>query len=122
MPSTVLKFNAPGKPDLLVERAQAMGARLQSQSKSFDVSCIFDALARIKILLNFNDADEMIPAACTLLFNSSARLFSGYGMRGGTGHHAGSHAAGRWWPARAAGRLKPLPFDVVFQLGDFQPQ
>jgi hypothetical protein len=69
-----LEVQCAGKTGLLVERAQAMGARLQT-NPSFDVSCIFEALARIKILLNFNDADEMFPAACTLLFNSSAPYF-----------------------------------------------
>jgi hypothetical protein len=59
---------------LLARRSAAYGAQLV-ENPAFDVSAVFTALPRIRTMLNFNERDEDLPAACTILFNGSTRLF-----------------------------------------------
>jgi hypothetical protein len=53
---------------------EAMGG-VEQQTESFDCSFLFKALPRVPVLLNFNDKDELFPAACTVLYRASAQQF-----------------------------------------------
>ncbi len=63
-----------GGADRLAERCKELGAQIEDNS-SYDISARFYALPRIPVLVNFNDADEMFPAACSILYQESAELF-----------------------------------------------
>lgn len=63
-----------GRPERLAQRCTGLGAAVET-SPSHDVSVRFQALPRIPVVLNFNDADEMFPAACSILYRKSAALF-----------------------------------------------
>ena len=45
------------------------------ESDVYDLSFRFYALPRIPVVLNFNDSDELFPAACSILYNSSAENY-----------------------------------------------
>ena len=53
---------------------RALGAQFEDND-SYDLSARFQALPRIPVVLNFNDADDMFPAACSILYQASAELF-----------------------------------------------
>lgn len=63
-----------GKLASLKERALELGAVFQ-QSESYDLSLRLHALPRIPVILNFNDSDDMFPAACSILYKLSAEQF-----------------------------------------------
>jgi hypothetical protein len=58
----------------LKTRALTLGAK-PLESPTYDVSFEFKAFPRIPVILNFNDQDDMFPAACSILYRSSAGLF-----------------------------------------------
>lgn len=58
----------------LRQRALAIGGELRS-SEVYDLSLEFHAFPRIPVYVNFNDRDETFPAACSILYRSSAALF-----------------------------------------------
>lgn len=58
----------------LRQRALAIGGKVVP-SKIFDLSLTLHAFPRIPVYLNFNDCDDIFPAACTILYHSSAALF-----------------------------------------------
>ena len=51
-----------------------LGARIE-HNDAYDLSARFQALPRIPVVLNFNDADDMFPAACSILYQASAEQF-----------------------------------------------
>ena len=59
---------------LLLERVKDLGGELV-ESPIFDISVKFSALPRIPLLLNYNGADDLFPASCSLLFRSTAENF-----------------------------------------------
>ena len=63
-----------GGADRLEERCKELGALIEDNS-SYDISARFYALPRIPVVLNFNDADDMFPAACSILYQESAEHF-----------------------------------------------
>lgn len=58
----------------LLEQAKKQGGEIV-ESPTFDLSVIFSALPRIPILLNFNGADDLFPASCSILFRSTTEVF-----------------------------------------------
>jgi hypothetical protein len=58
----------------LEQCCKMLGAQIE-ESESYDLSARFQALPRIPVVLNFNDADEMFPAACSILYQASAEVF-----------------------------------------------
>ncbi len=59
---------------LLLERVKGLGGELV-ESPIFDISIKFSALPRIPLLLNYNGADDLFPASCSLLFRSTTENF-----------------------------------------------
>ena len=69
-----IELHFAGRADRLKERSRELGARIEHNS-SYDISVWFYALPRIPVVLNFNDADDMFPAACSILYQESAEYF-----------------------------------------------
>jgi len=63
-----------GRLKLLEQRCAGLGA-VRDENPAYDVSARFLALPRIPVVLNFNDADEMFPAVCSILYQKSAQHF-----------------------------------------------
>ncbi len=63
-----------GRAERLKQRCTELGAVVE-KNPSYDFSVRFQALPRIPVVLNFNDADEMFPAACSILYRKSAEIF-----------------------------------------------
>ena len=60
-----------GRTSQLLQRCTEIGAVI-ADNPSYDFSARFQALPRIPVVLNFNDADELFPATCSILFRKSA--------------------------------------------------
>ncbi|NNF45334.1 MAG: DUF3786 domain-containing protein, partial [Desulfofustis sp.] len=58
----------------LEQYCRALGAQIEDND-SYDLSVRLQALPRIPVVLNFNDADDMFPAACSILYRASAEQF-----------------------------------------------
>ena len=58
----------------LERSCKELGARIEDND-AYDLSVRFQALPRIPVVLNYNDADEMFPAACSILYQASAEHF-----------------------------------------------
>jgi len=69
-----LESHFSGNLQGLQERGLSVGGKLL-ESSTYDISLEFKAFPRIPVVLNFNDADDMFPAACSILYRSSAALF-----------------------------------------------
>ena len=69
-----IELHFAGGADRLEKRCRELGARIENNS-SYDISARFYALPRIPVVLNFNDADDMFPAACSILYQASAEHF-----------------------------------------------
>ncbi len=69
-----IESNFSGKTGRLEQRCKELGAVLE-ENPSYDFSARFLALPRIPVVLNFNDADDMFPAACSILYQDSAQHF-----------------------------------------------
>ncbi len=63
-----------GAIDCLRKRGVALGGTCGEQAE-FDLTLHFLALPRIPVQLNFNDQDELFPAACSVLYRQSAASF-----------------------------------------------
>lgn len=63
-----------GKLQLLKDRCKEVGGVAQ-ETEVYDLSFLFYAFPRIPVIVNFNDSDELFPAACSILFNSSAEKY-----------------------------------------------
>ncbi|MFV0436817.1 MAG: DUF3786 domain-containing protein [Desulfopila sp.] len=63
-----------GKREELEKAALALGGFSQ-ENAGFDCSMLFQALPKIPVMLNFNDADEMFAASCSILYRRSAARF-----------------------------------------------
>lgn len=70
----ILETTFSNKLDLLRERSLRMGGTV-IDNEAYDFSVQFDALPRIPVFVNFNDRDEMFPAACSILYRASAEHF-----------------------------------------------
>jgi len=63
-----------GRIELLKERCSELGGRFEA-NESYDLSVTFFCLPRIPVMLNFNDADDMFPAGCSVLYRRSAQYY-----------------------------------------------
>lgn len=63
-----------GGVDRLRVRGLELGGK-EEANESYDLSLQFFALPRIPVLLNFNDRDDLFPAACSVLYRQSARHY-----------------------------------------------
>ena len=72
--SRLLETTFAGRLDELKCRCCEIGGVVQD-SDVYDLSCRFYALPRIPVILNYNDRDEMFPASCSILFQSSAARY-----------------------------------------------
>ena len=64
-----------GNKKALFDCCKAVGGFPYSGEWNYDVSFLFHALPHIPMLLLFNDADEMFPPTCTILFKDSIEYF-----------------------------------------------
>ncbi len=68
-----------GRPDVLANRAGDLGGIVHDQTHpdalGYDLSVVFPALPRIPVTLKFNDRDEIMPAAASLLYPDTAIAF-----------------------------------------------
>ncbi len=64
-----------GKKELLIECSKRLGGILYEEGWSYDVSFLFCALPHIPVLLLFNEADELFPAQCIILFKETIERF-----------------------------------------------
>jgi hypothetical protein len=69
-----IEIHFSGRVDLFEQRCSQLGASLE-ENTTYDVSARFLALPRIPVVVNFNDADEMFPAVCSILYRKSAHQF-----------------------------------------------
>jgi len=67
----IIENTFAGKVQALKNRCEEVGGKAQ-ETEVYDLSFRFHALPRIPVIVNFNDSDEMFPAACSLLFHLSA--------------------------------------------------
>ncbi len=72
--SKIIETTFSGRAERLKERCLALGAA-EVQSIGYDISFRFRALSRIPILLNFNDAEENLPAMASFLFHDNVRAY-----------------------------------------------
>jgi len=63
-----------GRLDDLRKQAHRLGGYVQ-ENESYDLSVEFSALPRIPVIVNFNDRDDLFPAACSILYRASAERF-----------------------------------------------
>lgn len=69
-----IEHHFSGATARLEQRCKSLGARIEENS-SYDLSVRFQALPRIPVVLNFNDADDLFPAACSILYQASAEHY-----------------------------------------------
>ncbi len=62
-----------GRPAALVSASERSGGHPPAIDLAYDVCMRFDPLARVPVLLLFNDRDEEFPAQCSVLFEQRAR-------------------------------------------------
>lgn len=78
-----------GKVTELEKRCiEAGGERMETPV--YDLSFRFYALPRIPVIVNFNDSDDLFPAACSVLYNSSAAHYLDMECLSMTGTHLAS--------------------------------
>jgi hypothetical protein len=70
----IISTNFSGQLDQLKSRCQSIGGTLL-ETESYDLSVKFQALNKIPIFLNFNDADDMMPANAVFLFHDDAETY-----------------------------------------------
>lgn len=63
-----------GKIEALRRICHALGGTLL-ENVTYDCSMQFLALPKVPIVLNFNDKDDLFPAACSILYRGSAERF-----------------------------------------------
>lgn len=64
-----------GRQAELAQGLAAHGAAQADLGLSYDLCLLLPALARMPLLLLFNDLDEMFPASCSLLFDENAPAY-----------------------------------------------
>lgn len=62
------------KLGLLEQRCARLGG-VVVENESYDFSSTFSALPRIPLILNFNDADDLFGATCSILYHESAQHY-----------------------------------------------
>ncbi len=64
-----------GDPSALEAAAGRMGGTPMEDGTGYDLAMVFSALPRVRVFLQFNAADDLFPAQCSLLFNGSAQRY-----------------------------------------------
>lgn len=72
--SLLIESTFSGKVQALKKRCEDVGGKAQ-ETEVYDLSFKFYAFPRIPVIVNFNDSDELFPAACSILFSSSAENY-----------------------------------------------
>lgn len=70
----IISTSFSGQTDKLKLRCQHLGATL-IETASYDLSAEFMALNKVPIFLNFNDADDLMPANTVFLFHDDAESY-----------------------------------------------
>ncbi len=70
----IISTTFSGHLEKLKSRCQSLGGKIL-ETTSYDLSVQFQALNRVFIFLNFNDADEFMPANAMFLFHDNAETF-----------------------------------------------
>ena len=70
----LLEKTFSGNIRALEKRCNEVGGEAQ-ETEVYDLSYQFYAFPRIPVIVNFNDSDELFPAACSILFHSSAENY-----------------------------------------------
>lgn len=70
----LLENTFSGKVNVLRKRCEEVGGKAQ-ETEVYDLSFQFYAFPRIPVIVNFNDSDELFPAACSVLFHSSVENY-----------------------------------------------
>jgi len=70
----IISTTFSGQLDQLKSRCQSIGGTLL-ETESYDLSVRFQTLKEIPIFLNFNDADDMMPANAVFLFHDDAETY-----------------------------------------------
>ncbi|MEJ2135269.1 MAG: DUF3786 domain-containing protein [Desulfofustis sp.] len=69
-----IELHFSGAKERLEMRCRELGGRIEDNN-SYELSVWLQALPRIPVVLNFNDADDMFPASCSILYRASAEHF-----------------------------------------------
>ncbi len=69
-----IELHFANKKGQLERCCRKLGGMIE-EHPAYDLSVSFRALPRIPVILNFNDADDMFPAACSILYQESAEHF-----------------------------------------------
>lgn len=75
-----------GKLSLFHSSCEGLGGE-RLESEVYDLSYKFYALPRIPVVLNFNDTDDLFPAGCSILYNSTAEAYLDMECLSMTGTH-----------------------------------
>ena len=70
----IISATFSGQLDKLRSSCQNLGGTLM-ETKSYDLSVRFRALNKVSIFLNFNDADDVMPANAVFLFHDDAERY-----------------------------------------------
>jgi len=70
----IISTSFSGQADKLKLRCQGLGATL-IETASYDLSAEFMALSKVPVFLNFNDADDLMPANTVFLFHDDAESY-----------------------------------------------
>ena len=70
----IISTTFSGRPDQLKSSCQKLGGILM-ETESYDLSVRFQALNNVSIFLNFNDADDVMPANAVFLFHDDAETY-----------------------------------------------
>ena len=64
-----------GRKAALIAACKGLGGQAPELDLAYDVSMRFEPLARVPLLLLFNDRDEAFPAQCSVLFEQRAHTY-----------------------------------------------
>jgi hypothetical protein len=70
----IIQTNFSNRSEALSRRCLKLGRTILTH-QSYDVSVRFRALSKIPIILNFNDADELMPANAGFLYRDTAAAY-----------------------------------------------
>ena len=70
----IIQTSFSNRPETLSRRCLKLGGTILT-NQSYDISVRFSALPKIPIILNFNDADELMPANAGFLYRDTAATY-----------------------------------------------
>jgi hypothetical protein len=72
---TAIARRFQGRLDRLAESGRSIGGKDHETGATWDLSMAFTLLPRIRMLLLFNDRDDMFPCQCRVLFEKHAEIY-----------------------------------------------